>query len=387
MFVTASAALLGTLLASAEGDGPFLPRWPVELQSAVVAEARRFPGEFAFIVKDLQSGVTYTYNGSTPMYLASGIKIPVLVALYQLVRDKKIRLYEQLEYTEDDARDGSPLLSYMRPGTQLTLRNLAEAMIQRSDNAATDLLIKRIGIKRVNRALAREGLGGFGPITTLLDVRRLVYRNVHPRSSSLTARKIYSLGMTRGLDARMALFSRLLATPTTYSKFHYANAFEAYYRQGYNSAPLTAMVALLEGLARGRVVSPAYSAEIVDILAGTQTGRNRIRAGLPPDIRFAHKTGSQFRRACDFGIVFMPDGRQIVMSIVVNGGRGRSRAEALMARLGRKAYWHLATPVERQRLRRLARLQADAPFEEEEDDPDDVEHAGPTVGNGQRKIR
>ena len=373
MSVSTSAALVGILAASAGTAAPFLPQWPVELQHDVMQEARRFSGEFAFIVKDVKSGVSYTFNGSTPMYLASGIKVPVLVALYQLVRDKKIRLDERLRYTTDDVRDGSPVLNYMKPGTPISLRDLAEAMIQRSDNAATDLIINRIGIDRVNRALPREGLGGFGPITTLIDVRRLVYAKIDKASARLKPTDIFTLGVTRNLDARMALFGQYLKKPhRRYTRADYASAFQQYYEQGYNSAPLTAMVALLEALVRGRVVSPAHSAEIIDILSGTQTGRTRLRGGLPADVRFAHKTGTQFRRACDFGIVFMPDGRAIIMTIVVKNGRGRTESEALMGRLARRAYWHLATPRERQRLRKLAELRIEAPFEEDRADPDDV---------------
>ena len=401
MSVSTWAAMIGLIAASAgSGDivsgggsdgsrAPFLPQWPIDLQHDVVGEARRFPGEFAFVVKDLQSGATYTYNGETPMYLASGIKIPVLVALFQMVRDREIRLTEELEYTGEDVRDGSPLLTYLRTGTPISLRVLAEAMIQRSDNAATDMLINRVGIARVNDALEREGLRTFGPITTLIDVRRIIYKRIDPRATSLTPNDIFTLGVTRGLDARMALFGQFLRRPSgTYTKLDYSESFAHYYRQGYNSAPLAAMAELLEGLARGEVVSPAYSAEIMDIMAGTQTGKARLRAGLPSDIRFAHKTGSQFRRTCDFGVVFMPDGRQVVMTVVVKGGRGRSYAEALMARLARRAYWHLATPVERQRLRRLARVQYDdGPFEEDQDDPEDMEHAGPTDRKARRRLR
>ena len=54
---------------------PSLAPWPVHLQSVVVKETRRFDGELALVVKDLGSGLRYTHNAATPMYLASGIKI------------------------------------------------------------------------------------------------------------------------------------------------------------------------------------------------------------------------------------------------------------------------------------------------------------------------
>ncbi len=371
MSASIAAAIVGILSLGAGEEGPFLPQWPAELQTDVVEAAREFPGEFAFVVKDLDSGVAYTYNGSTPVYLASGIKIPVLVALFQMVRDEELLLSEEMVYDVNDIRDGSPLISYLRPGTPISLRLLAEAMIQHSDNSATDMVIRRVGIDRVNSALEREGLTSFGPITTLLDVRRLVYKRVNPRSEAFTSKDIYTLGITRGIDSRMALFGQYVGRPRAYTKDDYARAFDEYYRLGYNSAPLTSMVELLEALARGKVVSPAHSAEMVDIMAGTETGGKRLRGGLPSDIRFAHKTGTQFRRTCDFGIVYMPDGRIVVMAVVVSGGRGRSQSEALMTRLARRAYWHLAPSRERLRLRKGSSSLGRSSFIDDEPEPED----------------
>jgi beta-lactamase class A len=34
------------------------------------------------------------------------------------------------------------------------------------------------------------------------------------------------------------------------------------------------------------------------------TGDKRIKAGLPSNTRFAHKTGTQIRRACDIGMIY-----------------------------------------------------------------------------------
>ena len=62
-----------------------------------------------------------------------------------------------------------------------------------------------------------------------------------------------------------------------------------------------------------------------------QTGPQRIKAGLPPFARFAHKTGTQRARTCDAGLITVPrlgrDKRVIVVAC--------TRGELLSARSDR----------------------------------------------------
>ena len=338
--------------ASPQPEGPFLPVWPVELQKDVMKAARRYTGEFALYVKDLESGVQYTFNAATPMYLASGIKVLVMAALLQKVEKNEIKLSDELTYGAEDVRDGSPMLSYLREGTTVSIEILLRAMIQQSDNAATDMLLGKIGVDSVARLLKDEGLEGFGPITSLLDVRRLVLRGLDPRTEALTPRQIFELRTTQPLEARVIKLTEMLDEPLgTYSLLDYYRAYDDYYALGYNSASMERMGHVLERIVTEKLVSPTVSRKMLQIMRGTQTGVNRIRAGLPAYIELAHKTGTQFRRTCDFGVFFMPGHRPIVLTIAVKGGRMRTSREALMARLVERAYWHLSSSVERRRIR------------------------------------
>lgn len=374
-------ALIGALLLPSSlkaAEPPFFPTWPSELQTEIVRLTRRGrQRQLALYVKDLRTGTRYTYNAATPTYLASGIKVPVLVALFQEVAAGRISLEEEMTYTELDIRDGAPLLSYLKFGTPISLRLLAEAMIQQSDNAATDMIIKRIGLSRVNRAMAREKLSGFGPITSLLEVRQIVLSKIEPRVRSLTPLQYYRVGVTRPWSARLLLLSELLELgPGAITVKMYQRAYREYYRAGYNSAPLESMGALMEGLARGRVVSKAMSREMMDILLGTQTGTARFRAGLPPSVALAHKTGTQFQRTCDFAVFYLRPDHPVVLVGCVKGGT-RRRAERMLAQAARYAYWSLLPPRERIRVPKII------PEEDTEDDLTEEELLSP----GRRRSR
>lgn len=364
----ALAAFLGAPEARADG---FFAEWPVALQTDVVKASKRFGGEFALYVKDLKSGVEYSYNADTPMYLASGVKVPVMIALYKQIRAGQTKLDEEMIYTEADVRDGAPLLSFLRVGTPVSLRILLEAMIQQSDNAATDMVIRHVGLENVNRTLQQQGVYGFGPITTLIDVRRLVYKNLDVRTSKFSPQDIFRLGTTRPLEARVALITELLEEPPgMITVVDYNRAFSEYYAKGYNSASMRAMGDLLEKLARGKMIDDTASKQMMDVMLGTQTGGRRIRAGLPLDTPLAHKTGTQYRRTCDFSIFFMTKDRPIIFAISVKHS-GRKAAEALMSRLARRAYFHLATPRQRALIRGRTPPPVTAPDPEAQHDPEE----------------
>lgn len=327
-----SAALLLAFAGAGEfSDAP----WPARLEVEVSTIARRFPGQVGLFVEDVRSGERYGLNGDAPMYLASGVKIPVMIALFRALETGLVRLDETMVLRARDLRDGSPLLSYLPIGAPVALGILLEAMVQSSDNTATDLIIRRIGLDAVNAALPLEGLEGFGPITSLLEVRRLVYRNLHPRAERLTSAEIFELAMLRPLDRRLRRLEALVrAPPGRFTPFEYHRAYSQYYEEGWNSAPMRAMGRVLVALAAGRVVSKEASARMLEVMKGTRTGRRRFLAGLPEDVVLAHKTGTQHRRTCDFGVMYLPGGRPVAIAASVAGGT-REEAERVLAALAR----------------------------------------------------
>ncbi len=52
----------------------------------------------------------------------------------------------------------------------------------------------------------------------------------------------------------------------------------------------------------------------------------------------AHKTGSQYERICDLGLIGMPDKTHLVVASCMAGGDDRVAAEATLAGVALKAY-------------------------------------------------
>ena len=76
---------------------------------------------------------------------------------------------------------------------------------------------------------------------------------------------------------------------------------------------------------------------MVDMMLGTQTGEGRISARLPPNARIAHKTGTQYRRTCDVGLLFLPGDRPVVFAACLSGGTG-ARRDAVISHLAGATY-------------------------------------------------
>src|SRR5688572_21178091 len=119
-----SLLLTTVLLVGLGAEAGSLAKWPVSLQSQVVKLSREFDGEFAFYVKDLKSGGAYTYNSATPFYLASVIKMPVLLTVYRQYDRGELKPSDPILFEADDLRDGAGTVSGSKPGTEFTVDSL-----------------------------------------------------------------------------------------------------------------------------------------------------------------------------------------------------------------------------------------------------------------------
>jgi len=98
----------------------------------------------------------------------------------------------------------------------------------------------------------------------------------------------------------------LRAPRATFQSASMAEAFEAYYASGLNSGSLHAYANLLQQLVDGHVLNATHTRYLLSVMERVQTGAQRIKAGLPSPVRFAHKTGTQRARTCDAGLISVP---------------------------------------------------------------------------------
>ena len=132
------------------------------------AVAGRLDGVLGVAAIDLTTRRTLTLDADSVFPQASAIKIPILVTLFRAARAGAFRLADTVTLTEKDAVGGSGRFAkrLQRGPLTLSVRDLAAAMIEWSDNTATNRLIAMLGRERVNRTMDELGF----PKTRLMRV-------------------------------------------------------------------------------------------------------------------------------------------------------------------------------------------------------------------------
>ena len=284
-----------------------VPGWSAALQPALERVDARHPGDIGVYVRHLDRGESFSYRAGEPWYLASGVKVPVAIAVMRALAAGTLSLDAPATLLESDYVDGAGATNGYAAGTRLRVAWLLEQMIVHSDNTATDVLIRTVGIDRVNAVAAQLTGTPDLRITTLADVRRLAYGQLHPSAAQLRSADLLAIRRSGDAQARLRKFAQLRAlAPDQLQRDSLDDAFEAYYATGVNSASLIDFGRMLAALSDGTALPPAQTVYLLDLMARVQTGRRRLRAGLPPGTRFEHKTGTQHRRTCDLGIATAP---------------------------------------------------------------------------------
>ncbi len=130
------------------------------MEQNLAAYAKSVDGALGCAVIDLTSGRTFSLHGDAVFAQASAIKIPILVTLFKDVAGGRVNLDDKIPLTAQDAVGGSGELQNRLKGANqsLTINELALLMVRDSDNTATNVLIAKVGMDRVNTLMASMGL-------------------------------------------------------------------------------------------------------------------------------------------------------------------------------------------------------------------------------------
>ena len=238
-------------------------------------------GVMGLTIRGLSSGETLSVNGDMVFTQASAIKLPLLVELFRQVEEGRHALDEPIVLQESDITSGSGVLRHLRPGAvTMSLRDYATLTVLVSDNTATNMLIERVGMDRVNQTMARLGL-----------THTKLQRKMMDREAWLEDREN-------------------LSTPNEQAR-------------------------LLELIFKGEVLGRESTEELIQALSIPKS--SRIRPLLPPDTRVAHKTGTVPGVVVDVGIVFLPD-CPFIVSAMANWLTDPQEAEQAISRITLVAY-------------------------------------------------
>lgn len=325
--VAAAAGALGFFSLSDE-------RWPSRLKSSLERIDNNSEIDFGVYVKNLKTGKELEYRTENPWYLASTIKVLVAAAVLSEAEKGNLNLNDSAQLRRSDFVDGSGPLIWRKPGEKFTLAYLLEHMLTESDSTATDILIRRLGIKKLN-AFVQFHMPGFGEITDLKQVRKEAYSEVHPRARNLTGMDFIEIKKSPPAQRLKALARRLYVGESTLRVATVEEAFERYYKRGLNSGDLAQFGRFLEQLLEGRVLNAQSTQILRTHMEASKTGERRIKAGLPQDFRFAQKTGTQIGRQCNVGQITNPkSGDKIIVTMCMKTAGGNAEAEAVFKGVG-----------------------------------------------------
>ena len=210
---------------------------------------------------DLRSGELVSIRGDEPFPMASTVKLAVAANYLAQVEHGRRSL--------DDRIGGR------------SARGLMEAMIIRSDNYATDLLLRDLG----------------GPKTV---------------QAWLDQQNISGLRIDRNIDQLLRSKRDL--------------------RDVRDSSTPKAMVQFLKRIESGGLLASPSKSYLLGLMARCQTGKNRIRGMLPFGARVENKTGTLNGLTTDVGFITLPDGRRLAVAFFARYGANRPQTIAQAAR-------------------------------------------------------
>ena len=123
------------------------------LESKVKKLLHSFAGKASAVVETKNSRIDF--NGQEQMKSASTIKLAVLLEAYRQVDRNLLDSYELVKLLPEDFTEGSGVLFHLDSIKELSINDLLALMIIVSDNTASNIAIRLVGIDKVN-ALLRE---------------------------------------------------------------------------------------------------------------------------------------------------------------------------------------------------------------------------------------
>ncbi|MCB9229653.1 MAG: class A beta-lactamase [Deltaproteobacteria bacterium] len=232
-----------------------------EIHSKIFKLESQYKSRIGVYAFEKKSGKTFEHRSDERFPFCSSFKF--LVSAATLANESSKSLDEVVKYKKSDLVSYSPFTAESL-STGMSVKSLCRAT-HFSDNAATNLLIKRLGgIEAVNK-FARS----LGDHVFRLD------------------------RMEPDLNTAIPGDKRDTSTPR-------------------------AMTSLLSEISFGETLDETKRNQLISWLLENNTGMNRIQAGVPSNWKVGDKTGTcAYGTTNDVGIVFRPDGSAVVVTVFV----------------------------------------------------------------------
>lgn len=297
-----------------------------------------YPGHLGLYIRDLETDEEVAHRADEFWSLASAVKLPVAIEVLRQIDKKEHLLDGLIEVREVDYVDGPGTTNLKPVGTALTIRELLESSLIESDNTAHDILLRVAGLDRVNQMLHQFGPRGFSNIVSAKDLRRHIYGEIHPSAFKLAGVDFIRLSRFANENERLRELSRTLnISPDDFVKKSLHEAYMSFYKKSLNVGTLRAMAHLFEEILDPEFLSAESREFLTSTLLKVETGKRRVSGGLSPYYNFAHKTGTQYQRVLDFGLLWnreRPRRKPVLLLASTRGFRDTDTAEGILKRIG-----------------------------------------------------
>ncbi len=127
------------------------------LDTLVRTEIAPFKGKVFLFAKNLDTGVSYSFNGDERVRTASTIKVAVMIEAFTRVAEGRAKWTDELVLTKAARYGGSGVLPELADGLRLTLRDCVNLMMVVSDNTATNMVLDYLTTDAVNARMNALG--------------------------------------------------------------------------------------------------------------------------------------------------------------------------------------------------------------------------------------
>jgi len=290
-----------------------------ELQKQLAALTVGFDGRVGICVQG-ENGAACV-NGEQRFSMQSVIKLLAAIAVMDKVDAGQWKLSDPVVVRKED------LSVYVQPvaklvtakGYQTTVGNLMRLAVVESDSAATDILIARLGgPSKVQAVLNRHGISG---IRVDRDERHLQTEILGMEwRPEYVDEPVFRAAIAKVPEARRSEF------------------YKKYQSDIRDTATPAGMAGLLWALAKGKLLKPASTNHLLEVMAQTVTFPDRLKAGLSTGWTLAHKTGTSgswqgvTAATNDVGVMTAPDGGHLaIVAFIGDCKETPARRAALMA--------------------------------------------------------
>jgi len=305
----------------------------IDLEAEWRTIARETDGTAGAAAMHLGTGKRAALNGDDRFPLASVCKLPIAMAVLEMVAERKLSLGVRMEIPAYDVVPGvSPIADRWPKEKWFRLDEMVKLMIEKSDNTAVQTLFRAAG-RAVGMGLRMKEWGVAG-----------VRVDRDERTCALEAMGVRNIPPVKEWTPHMSdsLIGQVPAAEQ-------AAALRQFLDDPRDTGTPRGTVELLQELYRGKILPTDLTARLRGFLEKTTTGPDRIRGLLPPKTVVAHKTGTGWdvgnlnAATNDVGVITLPSRALVAVAFYLKGStRPLAGREAIIARMARAAYdWAL----------------------------------------------